>query len=297
MIGEEQCWFLLGVGWGGQHGVMAIGVEAKHHFGGRWFFDTQALRADGHAAIAADADEGAHAPDIIPPRTTRGGPQNGAFFLFGLIPGPLRGLAQFAMHFVSVAMRPQVVNLRIGGFDLGDLFTGEVGGQAALPVLVGAFDFAFGLWRGGIAETDVIELERPAQLGQGIGILGEKEAVIIHIDLERAAVGEKGGGQEVQVGQQEFALVKFGAGEEAAAIIQHVEHGKGLPGVGKPAVGRGVQLPEFADLRALPAAHGSQDSFGRGAAWASWLASAQRRTWARSSLKPCRRRASEAAKL
>ena len=31
----------------------------------------------------------------------------------------------------------------------------------------------------------------------------------------------------------------------------------------EPAVGRGVQLPEFADLRALPAAHWSQDALGR----------------------------------
>ena len=29
----------------------------------------------------------------------------------------------------------------------------------------------------------------------------------------------------------------------------------------KPAVGRGVELPEFADLRALPAAHRGQDFF------------------------------------
>ena len=31
----------------------------------------------------------------------------------------------------------------------------------------------------------------------------------------------------------------------------------------EPAVGRGVELPEFADLGALPAAHGGQDFFGR----------------------------------
>ena len=34
-------------------------------------------------------------------------------------------------------------------------------------------------------------------------------------------------------------------------------------GVGKPAVGRGVELPEFANLSALPPAHGGQDFFGR----------------------------------
>ena len=90
-IGEEQCGFLLGVGWGGQHGVMADGVEAKHHFGAGWFFDTQALRADGHAAIGADVDEGAHAPDISPPRATRGRAAERSVFPFWPDPRPVAG--------------------------------------------------------------------------------------------------------------------------------------------------------------------------------------------------------------
>ena len=93
--------------------------------------------------------------------------------------------------------------------------------------MVGAFDFAFGLGRGGIEEADIVELERPTQLGQGVRIVSEKEAVVIDIDLQRASVGQESGGEEVEVGQQEFALVKLGAGEEAAAIVEQVEHGKG----------------------------------------------------------------------
>jgi len=184
-------------------------VEAKHHFGFRRFFDPQALRADRHAAIAADFDVGTHAPHIIPPRATWSWPQDGAFFFFGLIPGPLRGLAQFAMDFMGVARRPQVVDLRIGDFDFGDLFAGEVGGQTPLPELMFAFDFTFGLGRGGIEETEVIELERPAQLGEGVRIVSEKETVVIDLDLEWASVGPESGGQEVEVGEQEFALVKL----------------------------------------------------------------------------------------
>ena len=99
--------------------------------------------------------------------------------------------------------------MRIGHLDFGDLFAGEVSGEAALPVLVGAFDFAFGLRRGGVAEADVIKLERPAQLGQGVRIVGEKETVVIDVDLERASVGQESGGQEVEVGQQEFPLIKL----------------------------------------------------------------------------------------
>src|ERR1017187_389251 len=139
-------------------------MPAEYHLGFGRFFDSQALHADGHAAIAADLDEGAHAPhSYIPPGATWGWPQDGAFFFAGLIPGPLRRLAQFAMHFVRVAMRAQGVDLRIGDGDFGDLFAGKAGGQPALPVWMGAFGFAFGLRRWGIQEADVIELERPAQ--------------------------------------------------------------------------------------------------------------------------------------
>jgi len=41
------------------------------------------------------------------------------------------------------------------------------------------------------------------------------------------------------------------SGEQAAAIIEQIEHGEGDPGVRKPPVRRGVELPEFADLSAL----------------------------------------------
>ena len=184
-------------------------MQAEHYFCGWRFRAAQALSADGHAAITADLDEGAHAPDVIPPRATGCRPQDGAFFFSGLIPGPLRGLAQFAMDFPGVAMHPQIVNMRIGDWDFGDLFTGEVGGQAALPELMFAFDFAFGLRRGGLQETDVIELERPAQLGQGVWIVSEKEAVVIDVDLQRESVRAESGGQEVEVGEEAFPLINL----------------------------------------------------------------------------------------
>ena len=112
-IGEEEHGFLMGIWGGSQHGMVAGGMEAKDHLGFGWFFDAQSLRADGHATVAADLDGRAHAPDIIPPRATGCGAQHGALFLPGLVPGPLGGLAQFAMHFPGVAMRPQGVD--VGG--------------------------------------------------------------------------------------------------------------------------------------------------------------------------------------
>ena len=36
--------------------------------------------------------------------------------------------------------------MRVGLVEVGDVFAGEVGGQALLPEEVRAFDFAFGLW-------------------------------------------------------------------------------------------------------------------------------------------------------
>jgi hypothetical protein len=46
------------------------------------------LRADGHAAIGADLDERAHAPDIVPPRAAWSRPHPGTVFSPGLVPSP-----------------------------------------------------------------------------------------------------------------------------------------------------------------------------------------------------------------
>jgi hypothetical protein len=101
------------------------------------------------------------------------------------------------MNFVSVVVRPQGVDVRIGNMDFVDLFAGEVGRQPALPELVFAFDFAFGLRRGGVAQADVIELESPAQLREGVRVLSEEEAVVIDIELEGPSVSQESSGQEV----------------------------------------------------------------------------------------------------
>lgn len=238
-------------------------MEAKHDFGARWFFQAQPLRPDGHPAVGADLEGGAHAPDKVPPRASGGRAQCGAVFFPGLRPGTVRRLAQFAMDFAGVVMRPQGVDVPVGDGDFGDLFTGEVRWQPALPELVFAFDFALGLGRGGVAQADVVELERPAQLREGGGIVGEKEAVVIDVELQGPPVGQEGGGQEVEVGEEEFALINLRAGEEPAAIVEQVEHREGVLGVREPAMGRGVQLPELPDAVALPAAHRSQHFLGR----------------------------------
>jgi len=254
---------MFGIGRRSQDGMVVIGVEAKHDAAAGWFFDAQALRADGDTAIDSDFEGSAHAPHINPPGAARCRAEGGAFFFSGLVPGPLRRLPQFAMNFMGVAVSAQSVDVRVGRLNFPDFFTGEIGREPALPELVFTLDFAFGLGRRGIAQTDVVELKGPAQLGQGLWVMGEKEAVVIDVELERPSVSQKSCGQEVEIGEQQFPFVEFGTSKEAAAIIEHIEHGPGEFGVGKPAVGRGVQLPEFANAVALPAAHGSRDFLGR----------------------------------
>jgi len=146
--------------------------------------------------------------------------------------------------------------MAVGVFQIGDLFARKIGWEPSLPKLMFPLNFAFGLGSRSIEETNVIKLERPAQLGQGLRGLGEKDAVIIYVELQRPAVGQKSCRQEIQVGQEQFSVIKLGADEKAAAVIQHVEHGKVERQLTKPPMRRGIQLPEFADLRALPAAHG-----------------------------------------
>jgi len=106
--------------------------------------EAQALVADGDAAIGSDFDDGAFAPDEGPPGTTRDETPDGAIFFLGGVPGLLRFYLEFAMAFVLVAMAAQVGDVRIGLSEIGYVFAGEGGGEAVLPVLVFAFDFAFG---------------------------------------------------------------------------------------------------------------------------------------------------------
>ena len=101
-------------------------MEAEDYFGARGTFDAQALGTDGPAAVGADLEGRANTPNIRPPRAAGGGAQDGAFFLLGKFPGLLRGHAQFAMGFVGVAMKSQSVDVWVGGFDLGNLFAGEI---------------------------------------------------------------------------------------------------------------------------------------------------------------------------
>src|SRR5258706_5391898 len=138
---------------------MAGGMQAEDHFCSRRFFNAQALGANGHAAIAADFERGAHAPDISPPRTAWGRAQSGAVSIFRPVPGLSQCLAQLTMDLMAVVMEAQRVNVAVGFGQFGNFLAREISGQAALPELMLACDFAFGLGSGGVAQAHIIESE------------------------------------------------------------------------------------------------------------------------------------------
>lgn len=251
---EEQLGAFPGFGFVGEEADGAIGLEAVDDPGAGGGGDAQAFVADRHAPIGADLEGCADTPDIGPPRAARGGAQHAAGFAPGGAGGGVGGALEFAMDFMGVAVTAQGRQERVGGGGRGDGFGGEEGGQAALPVLVLALDLALGLGRARVAQGDAVEVERGAELGQGVGALGKEEAVAVHIEFEGQAVFDEGGGQEVQVGQEVFGGIDGGAGADARAVIEQVQEGIMVFVAGEPAVGGGVELPERAGFEALPAA-------------------------------------------
>ena len=113
------------------------------------------------------------------------------------------------MGFLGVMVQAQSVDVKISVLKLREGFAGKIRREAFLPELVFSLNFPFGLWGWSITKTNVVELERPAQLGERVRVMGEKDGVIIDVKLEWPSVGQKGGGQEIKIGQEEFPLIDF----------------------------------------------------------------------------------------
>ena len=137
---EKDGAFVLGRR-GEEDGVVAVGIDAAGDHGAGRLFDAQALCGDGDAAVRADAGLRACAPDVRPPRATRGGAQDGSVFLAGEIPCGLRGGADLAVLFLGVVVDAQRVDPEVGRGQRGDVFGGAECGEALLPEVVGALDF------------------------------------------------------------------------------------------------------------------------------------------------------------
>jgi hypothetical protein len=89
--------------------------------------------------------------------------------------GSLGFLAEFPVGFVRVGVRDELVEELVGSGEFGDVFGGQRGDETPLPVVVTAFDFTFGLGRGGVEQFDAVEVEGRAQLGEGVGVVGVEE--------------------------------------------------------------------------------------------------------------------------
>ena len=75
----------------------------------------------------------------------------------------------------------------------------------------------------------------------------------IDIEFEWQAVFNESGGKEVKVGEEVFGMINLGARADAGAIVQQIEQRIVSFVAWEPTVWSGVQLPERADLKALPA--------------------------------------------
>jgi hypothetical protein len=258
--GEQNGGGMVAAGFVGEEGDIAIWVLTMDDFGAWRAGDPQSFHTDWDAAIGTDGDLCADTPDIGPPWAARGGAQNILLFLPGPACGVIRGAAEFAVDFPGVAMAAEEGQQWVGRLRIGNGFGSEEGGQAALPVLVLPLDFALGLRCAGVAQGDAIKVERRAELGEGGGALGEKHAVTVHVEFAWQTVFGKGGGEEVEVGEQILTRVDRGPCADPGAIIQQVQQRIVAFVPWKPAMRGGVQLPQCPGFEALPAA---------GAAWAA----------------------------
>ena len=172
---------------------VSIGAETADDGGPGWRVNGLALGADGDLAVVPDADAGLLAPDVGPPRTVGIGPEDGTFFSESLLVGGVGCLAEFAVDFVLV-----------GPDQFIDLVGSQEGDESFLPVVMAAFDFTFGLGRWGVEQLNAVEVKGRAELGEGVGVVGVEEGVVVHLKGQGQAVGLEDAGKEVEVGQEGF---------------------------------------------------------------------------------------------
>ena len=98
-------------------------------------------------------------------------------------------------------------------------------------------------------------------MGECVWRMGEEKGVVIHIKGQRQAMGFEGAGEEVEMGQEGFALIEAGAGVVTGGIVEDVQQGLfgGIGGL--PGMRAGIVLPEGAPIACLPAFDGFWGDF------------------------------------
>jgi len=182
------------------------------------------------------------------------------FFGEGLLEGGVGCLAEFAVDFVLVGVGDELVEQMVRPDQFNDVVGGQEGHEAFLPVVVAAFDFAFGLGRWSVEQLDAVEVEGRAELGEGVGVVGVEEGVVVHIKGQGQAVGLEDTGKEVEVGQERFAGVEACAGVEPRGVVEDFQQDLFGGTAGQPGVRGGIILPEGPVIAGLPAF----DGFGCG---------------------------------
>jgi hypothetical protein len=240
---------------------VTIGAETADDGGAGWGVNGLALGADGDFAVVTDADAGLLAPDVGPPRAVGIGLEDGALFGEGLLVGGVGCLAEFAVDFVLVGVGDELVEQMVRPDQFNDAVSGQEGDEAFLPVVVTAFDFAFGLGRWGVEQLDAVEVEGCAELGEGVGVVGVEEGVVVHIKGQGQAVGLEDAGKEVEVGQEGFAGVEACAGVETGGVVEDFQQDLFVGTAGQPGVRGGIVLPEGPVIAGLPAFDGLGSGF------------------------------------
>jgi hypothetical protein len=249
--------------WSGAEVVdVTIWAETADDVGAGWGVHGLALRADGDFAVVTDADAGLLAPDVGPPRAVGIGLEDGTFFGEGLLVGGVGCLAEFAVDFVLVGVGDELVEQMVRPDQFHDAVSGQEGNESFLPVVVTAFDFAFGLGRWGVEQLDAVEVEGRAELGEGVGVVGVEEGVVVHIKGQGQAVGLEDAGKEVEVGQEGFAGVEACAGVETGGVVEDFQQDLFVGTAGQPGVRGGIVLPAGPVIAGLPAFDGLGSGFG-----------------------------------
>ena len=171
-VAQEQNRFGVFAGRGGEKGKGAIRVLTTDDFGAWGRGDFETLGGHRDRAIGSDLDGDAQAPHVRPPRARGFGAQHGPTLTLGEGPGLVGRHGQLTVLLVEVVMAAELIDPGVGLDDLGDALGGKESWETKLPEEVQPFDLTFRLRRRCVEQGDVVELQGPAQLREGVGLLG-----------------------------------------------------------------------------------------------------------------------------